>query len=56
MPHADDAPFHCQECGKAAFIDHDGCAYHGTPGAHDYDADADHVALDPDERGRNTRG
>ncbi|MET1000718.1 MAG: hypothetical protein ABWZ15_02815 [Acidimicrobiia bacterium] len=50
MPHADDAPFQCLRCGKAAFIDFDGCAYHGTPGAHDYDADADagHVALELD--------
>lgn len=36
----------CAECGKPMFVDDSGVAFHGEPGAVDFEADADHVAID----------
>jgi hypothetical protein len=41
--------FECHECGAHAFSTPMGVNHHGTPGAVDHQADADHVALNPDE-------
>jgi hypothetical protein len=39
----------CRECGAAMFITETGVAHHGAPDEIDYDADADHVALEEGE-------
>jgi hypothetical protein len=43
--HAGRTEFRCAECGELMFYDENEVAYHGEDGAVDYDADADHVAI-----------
>lgn len=50
-PHSEEREGFCTECGEPAYVQADGVSHHAGDGIEgiNYDLDADHVALVPDE-------